>query len=93
MLYVCRRLQRFGEGVGGVSFGRGSPYSAAFFYVVLPDGVMAYVNRARYISHVGLSCEIFCSLAATVEIVWRVFRAAHEAEGGTNELACRVAPG
>ena len=93
MLYVCRGLQRFGEGVGGVSFGGGSPYSAASLYVALPDGVVTYVNRARYISHVGLSCKIFCSLVVTVEIVWRVFRVAHEVKGGTNEFACRVASG
>ena len=93
MLYACRWLQRFGEYVGDVSFGRDSPYSAASLYVVLPDGVMAYVNRARYIGHVGLSCEIFCSLVVTVEIVWRVFRVAHEVKDGTNKLVCRVASG
>ena len=93
MLYVCRGLQRFGEGVGGVSFGRDPPYSATPLYVVLSDGVVAYVDRARYISHVGLSCKIFCSLVVTVEIVWRVFRVAHEVKGGTSELACRVASG
>ena len=93
MLYVCRGLQRFGEDVGDVSFGRNSPYSAAPLYVVLSDGVMAYVNRARYISHVGLSCKIFCSLVVTVGVVWRVLRAAREVKDGTSELACRVSSG
>ena len=93
MLYVCRGLQRFGEDVGDVSFGRDSPYSASPLYVVLSDGVVAYVNGARDISHVGLSGEIFCSLVVTVEIVWRAFRVAHEVKDGTNELACRVASG
>ena len=93
MLYVCRGLQRFGEDVGDVSFGRDSPYSASSLYVVLSDGVVAYVNGARDISHVGLSGEIFCSLVVTVEIVRRVFRVAHEVKDGTNELACRVSSG
>ena len=69
-----------------------TPYCSAL-YVVLPDGVMAYVNRARYISHVGLSCKIFCSLVVAVEIGWRRSGLVSMKQGGTDEFECRVASG